>query len=297
MEPIEIPFLLAKATGMALDIPNNHLYYFNQMNSSTTYDIMRVDLDGNNDQLIYDASTYAQTLRLDLDEQKIWMVLSGGYKIQKLNMDGTGLETIIPSTGNASDMSLDLIGALPVELSFFKADIHNGKMVLLEWQTASENNNAGFEVERSTDRSNWQNIGFVDGIGSSTLVNPYQFTDEHPRLGDNYYRLKQIDFDGKHDYSELRQVFFDAKVTDLLYVYPNPVADHFTVGILNPEGKSAQIKLFDSTHRLIYNQSFKPGEMNDFWEKEFTLPQREMYFIVTQIGQETMSKKIVPIKR
>jgi hypothetical protein len=185
---------------------------------------------------------------------------------------------------------------LSVEFTRFEAK-KKEKNVSLEWETASEKDNTGFEIEQSTDGSNWRTIGFVDGQGTTSDVNQYSFIDQTPFLGDNYYRLKQIDFDGKFEYSEVRQVFFDQGVSDIVYIYPNPVDDHFTVGVMNPERKRAEVKLFSSSGQMIWQQTFSNGEMGDYWEKEFTLPQREMYFVVTQVGQDVAMKKVVPIRK
>ena len=67
---------------------------------------------------------------------------------------------------------------------------------LLTWQTASELNNAGFEVERSADAKQWEVLGFVNGHGTTMEANDYKYLDAQPMRGMNYYRLSQTDFDG-----------------------------------------------------------------------------------------------------
>lgn len=85
---------------------------------------------------------------------------------------------------------------LPVELSFFNGT-NQEKSNLLTWQTVSETNNEGFEIERSNNGENWERIGFVRGNGNSTFINDYQFSDESLQGNAQYYRLKQIDLDRK----------------------------------------------------------------------------------------------------
>ena len=109
---------------------------------------------------------------------------------------------------------------LPVELTHFKA-ARKGFNNQLTWQTASEENNKGFHIEKSVDATNWQVIGFVSGKGTTTGFSNYEFQDKQPWSGLNYYRLKQIDFDGKQEYSEIRSVQNDQS-NSRLSIYPNP---------------------------------------------------------------------------
>jgi len=85
--------------------------------------------------------------------------------------------------------------ALPIELLYFTAQSTPDGIDLL-WASGSEFNCAGFSLERSTDASNWLNIGFVEGAGNSEIVTRYVFEDERPTPGVNYYRLTQYDLDG-----------------------------------------------------------------------------------------------------
>jgi hypothetical protein len=91
-------------------------------------------------------------------------------------------------------------GDLPVTFLHFDGKLIDNT-VQLTWSTASEVNNKGFEVEKSTDGQTFSSIGFVAGDGNSSLVNTYQFTDFKVLSGSNYYRLKQVDMDGNFNYS------------------------------------------------------------------------------------------------
>ena len=91
---------------------------------------------------------------------------------------------------------------LPVEMLYFNAKI-DGTDAILEWATASELNNDRFEVERSLDGINYEYIGEVEGNGTTDLQVVYQFIDIAPRQGLNYYRLKQVDYDGAFEYSDV----------------------------------------------------------------------------------------------
>jgi len=101
--------------------------------------------------------------------------------------------------------SRDVAAPLPVELISFRGK-STLEGTLLTWQTATEKNNEGFEIEHSIDGRTWDNIGFTYGNGTSNELNSYEFIHELPVSGINYYRLKQIDFDGQFEYSHIVNV-------------------------------------------------------------------------------------------
>ena len=98
----------------------------------------------------------------------------------------------------------------------------------MTWQTATEKNNEGFDIERSTDGKNWETIGFVQGYGTTQEVQNYTYTDEAPLAGTNYYRLKQVDFDGQFEYSSIINVQFAMSNVEL-QIFPNPVENELTI--------------------------------------------------------------------
>src|SRR5205823_3492601 len=117
--------------------------------------------------------------------------------------DGCGRKKIVSSVVN-------VITGLPVSLVRFSAKENNGS-VLLEWATASELNNDYFMIEKSTASkmltdNSWRNIGRVSGAGNSTAMHAYNYTDDEPLAGAAYYRLKQVDYDGKSTYSPVQFV-------------------------------------------------------------------------------------------
>lgn len=121
---------------------------------------------------------------------------------------------------------------LPVQWSSFTATKMNNN-VLLKWITASEINNAGFKVERSIGQNIWDSIGYVkaqSNHGNSSYEIDYHFVDENPKNGVNYYRLKQIDLDGKSTASLIRSVqFADGIISKTIKVYPNPAKNYILV--------------------------------------------------------------------
>ena len=122
--------------------------------------------------------------------------------------------------------------SLPVELTNFNVkNTSNGH--LLTWQTASEKNNEGFDIQRSEDGRNWENIGFVQGHGTTQNRQEYTFLDKMPLTGSNYYRLKQVDFDGQFEYSKIVNVEYQTNNHELR-IFPNPVTDE--LNIIDGEG-------------------------------------------------------------
>lgn len=183
---------------------------------------------------------------------------------------------------------------LPVELIYFNAVLKD-KAINLNWSTASEQNNLGFDIQRSNDGRSWETLDFVPGRGTTSETIHYSFEDAQPLRGYNYYRLKQMDFDGQFEYSEVVTVLFDGGKDELMKVFPNPSSGLFKVGLSNPHGEKAFIKLFDSTGGLIWTKQFNNAEAELYWEKEFDLPQREVYLLVTQVGTHTETQKVVII--
>jgi hypothetical protein len=96
------------------------------------------------------------------------------------------------------------------------------KTNVLEWETASEMNNKGFDIERSTDGNRFETIGFVAGNGTTNKAQTYHFVDKHP-LSMSYYRLKQLDNDGRFEYSKIVQIM--QKSGQKLVAYPNPTSE------------------------------------------------------------------------
>jgi parallel beta-helix repeat protein len=98
--------------------------------------------------------------------------------------------------------------------------------VKIEWTTASENNNAFFDVQRSRNGLDFSTIGTVKGVGNATQTTPYFFMDNTPNIGINYYRIKQVDRDEKSIFTNILTVLFDAKK---LSIFPNPAHEKLSI--------------------------------------------------------------------
>ena len=154
-----------------------------------------------------------------------------------------GVSSFSPFTFGTTDNTTN---TLPVELISFNLS-YKDNSINLHWQTASELNNDGFEIQRSEDAESWEKIGFVKGNGNSNTIQNYTFIDNSPKVF-NYYRLKQIDFDGAFDYSEV--IFSKLSQSLSLKVYPNPVINFINIKQLDINN-AKQISLYDASGRHI----------------------------------------------
>jgi hypothetical protein len=243
---------------------------------------------------LYCSSAFAQSAELQI------VTTDGGYAAnQQFSMSWTIGQI---STGTASggsfiltqgfQQSFPMSIVLPVELLNFTATKLESKVELF-WQTALEWNSAGFAIERSDNDISWESIGYVKGIGNSNVSLDYTFLDYEPLMGNNYYRLRQIDLDGQIEFSSVCHVLFTEKKPSKLIVYPNPNNGRFTLSVYNPAGDRAVVEVFTNMGNLVWEQSFARDEMAKFWKKDLYLNQRQMYYVVSRIGNEVSTQKVV----
>ncbi len=139
---------------------------------------------------------------------------------------------------------------LPVRLTTFSAT-PEARKIALTWTTSSEENNAGFEVQKSIDGEHFETIETIEGNGTSIEVNTYDFIDENPISGENYYRLKQNDFDGNFEYSDILIVQFDNEVK--ASIFPNPTTEKLVVTTELQE--EMNIRIFNMNGQLVYQNA------------------------------------------
>ncbi|MEZ4775317.1 MAG: T9SS type A sorting domain-containing protein [Bacteroidia bacterium] len=150
---------------------------------------------------------------------------------------------------------------LPVELLTFTGE-ENAGTVELEWRTGWELNNDRFEVERSADGVAFETIGQVKGKGNSQVPVTYHFPDNNPLSGSNFYRLRQVDFDGKFVYSDIVEVWLAKDFN--VRIAPNPFSDFLTVEMFAGEKTESTLKLFSTDGKEVFVKKWNyEGRLNE----------------------------------
>ncbi len=181
--------------------------------------------------------------------QLSWDALNTGFFD---NADSTVTTTLLGSSN----------APLPVELNSFTAEA-NDYNVILNWQTATEINNYGFDVERKVTNGDWSKIGFVEGAGNTISPKSYKFTDNKPIGGSKFiYRLKQLDTDGSYEYSDEVEVEIIPTEFALYQNYPNPFNPSTKIRYQLPQESKVIIKIYDmlgSEVITLLNEQKEPG--------------------------------------
>lgn len=176
-------------------------------------------------------------------------VASGvSYDVGIDDFDQDGLPDIaVVNSGTTVAILRNQCLLLPIELTDFTGS-QQGHAVKLEWTTASELNNDKFIIERSSNGDDFDAIGIVSGAGTTEIVHYYQFFDQAPAGGINYYRLKQVDLDGAFTYSQMIVVEVSGEAS-YLKIYPNPSNGLCT--IMNTDG-SSEIVMLNELGEVVY---------------------------------------------
>ncbi len=274
---------------------------------STTIYRRHVQLTNNGNHSIYRHFDIVPTNNADLDatlrihyfdeelagltenELKIWQYDGVNWAAKNLNSKNK-TDNWVEATGYSFFHTLTLAeemnAALPIELINFDVRLNNEKEVDIFWATATEINNDYFSVERSKDGRFFEQIATVKGAGNSTVVNNYKTLDAHPFTGINYYRLKQVDFDGTQTYSDIKTVniISDEKFS----AFPNPLNDVLHIvgeGFLG-EG-NLTIKIYDALGKLVYlNNLEMDGQFNSFEINEVSAFPAGNYLLSIQAPHE-----------
>jgi hypothetical protein len=201
---------------------------------------------------------------------------------------GNGLVRIGTDAGYSSFLNLNSCSViiLPIDLLSFSASEINNK-VYIKWSTATEINNEYFILERSADGRNYEEINRVPGAGHSNSVLNYSIRDNSPYYGINYYRLKQVDYDGKTTVFKAVSAYVDKRKEFI--IHPNPANEHFIVDL--PWHEHYNIKVTDINGRKVIEQNELSG--NEKIETK-DLP-KGIYFIYITADEETYFQKLIKI--
>jgi len=191
-------------------------------------------------------------------------------------------------------------GALPVELVSMSC-VAGKNTATLNWTTATETGNLGFEIERrSIGGAEWMNVGFVQGSGTTTSPKEYSFTDERVLPGRHAYRIKQIDHSGTFTYTAAIEVEIGLapKEFTLSQNYPNPFNPTTTIEFTLPEDGHVALRLYDVTGREL--MTLLDEERPAGYYHQATIDASRFgsgsYFLRLEFGGQQLTRRIVLVK-
>jgi hypothetical protein len=196
----------------------------------------------------------------------------------------------------------DINNPLPVELTSFSAFI-DGRFVTLNWVTASEINNHGWDVERRIKNNEnifteWTKTGFVEGSGNTTESVSYSFSDKNVTSGVFQYRLKQIDFDGTFTYSDIAEVEVNGPTEFALFQnYPNPFNPETVIRFELPVSSFVNLKIYNAVGEevaTLINQQMESGVY--LWNFDAVNYPSGLYIYRLHAGDKVFTKKMMLIK-
>jgi hypothetical protein len=187
---------------------------------------------------------------------------------------------------------------VPVELASLNVTVNENDVILL-WQTATELNNSGFDIERADVNGKWELIGYVAGNGTTTEIHTYTFNDNNLPAGKYNYRIKQIDYDGTFEYFELEQVVEIGLPNDfaLRQNYPNPFNPSTAIEFVVAEKSYVILEVFNSIGEKVsnlVNEEKKAGSYRvDFDATGFT---SGIYYYKLQADNFVQTRKMILLR-
>jgi hypothetical protein len=216
-----------------------------------------------------------------------WYPLAQNYGVETVSNNSVFAKTV-QNVDYFTTFTVLTETVIPVELKRFYAKKQTNTDVTLAWETASEVNNAGFDVEKSTDGRTFTTIGFVKGVGNSVALNSYNFMDNN-FTATAYYRLKQMDVNGKSTYSPTISVQKSTgKLT--LNVFPNLVTNesNITIDLTNAAQNTQELSVYDVNGRLVFES--RKANLTEVPVVDFA---KGLYVVKVKNGVETVVAKFV----
>lgn len=253
-----------------------------------------IDFTGNrtltlppNINLVFSNGGYIDITGSCTDDQRIVI----GSRIATCDGTGTGATVSFTQINNADVFSE--AGALPISLLSFTGK-PTDNAIALKWETASEKDNAYIAVERSKDGINFVELHQEKGFGTTSEPKSYSWTDRTPFSGVNYYRLRQVDYDGKFEYHPIIAVEYNGKVAQpSIRLYPTEVKDRITIQVDTPPTEDATLLVVDLTGRILQRQPMATGIVQH--ELQLNNLPAGQYFVTVQSAKIVQTARFVKL--
>jgi hypothetical protein len=266
--------------------------------NSSALSVKLVDFGANN---VYDGGGDDKASQIVLDANPTpfqW----NSYNIPLSAFATTGLDTrghlsqllFVGSTTTifVENVYFSTVTTLPVNLAEFTAT-KMGSVAQLSWKTLSEINNKGFAVERSADGITWNQLQFVNASTSGSNGASYSATDNSPLNGVNYYRLKQVDNDGKIAYSNTASVNFASTDVVGFSFYPNPAKSQINVALQTVQSSNASLSIVNVDGKTVKTIALTSQQSNSNIQISVSDIAKGNYFLVLKDGSTVKSSKVL----
>jgi hypothetical protein len=185
------------------------------------------------------------------------------------------------------------MGPLPITLEYFTARKNNATSSLLNWKTSQEINTASFDIERSNDAIGFKKIGAVNAAGTSSVGIEYSFIDNNPLQGMNYYRLKQIDNDGRFVYTPARLVVFDKLDVGTVKYYPNPTNGILTIELAVNNSNEIRVVNICNAAGAVVNQLKIAANAGSKMQIDLSKYAKGIYFVQVKTATINSTERII----
>ena len=200
-------------------------------------------------------------------------------------------ESLTTNTGGANT-SDGFGGTLPIEPSSF-IGVNKGSINVINWTTCSESNNDYFNIESSINGMNWKTVGKMNGIGNSNSLQHYSWVDNDPAFPVTYYRLKQTNFDGAFQYSNIIEISKESlTVFEITEIFPNPVTDLISFKYTGNDSK-LNVFIYNGLGQLLNKIEFSEIQNGEKYNLNFTNLPNGVYFIKFLQDKIQFTSKIV----